>query len=117
MNRLTRRRLTAHLFGGAVLTAALLSAPAARSEGRSEAYQTYCASCHGEDGKAATEQGKKKGARDLTNKKWQATVTDERLVESITKGRGKMPAFGKKLSADEIKALVKEVRDLNKSAS
>jgi mono/diheme cytochrome c family protein len=108
-----RRTATA---SGAILTLVFLSvalpAPTARAEGRSENFQTYCTPCHGDDGKADTEQGKKKGARDLTKKKWQAKVKDERLIESVTKGRGKMPTFGKKLSEDEIKALVKEVRDL-----
>ena len=97
----------------ATLVLCLVAFPtAARAEGRSENFQTYCTPCHGDDGKAETEQGKKKGARDLTKKKWQASVKDDRLIESITKGRGKMPAFGKKLSEDEIKALVKDVRDL-----
>ena len=79
---------------------------------RTENFQTYCAVCHGDDGKAATEEGKKKGARDLTGKKWQGSVSDDQLLSSVTKGRDKMPAFGKKLSADEIKALVREVREI-----
>jgi mono/diheme cytochrome c family protein len=35
-------------------------------------------------------------------------------VRSVTKGHDKMPSFEKKLSADEIKALVAEVRTLAK---
>ena len=77
---------------------------------RSETWLTYCAVCHGEDGKAQTEKGKEKGARDLTNRKWQDAVEDGRLVSSITKGRDKMPSFAKKLTPEEIKALVLEVR-------
>lgn len=76
----------------------------------SETFSTNCALCHGEDGKAQTEEGQKKKARDLTNRKWQDTVDDARLQASITKGHGKMPKFGGKLSEDEIKELVKEVR-------
>jgi mono/diheme cytochrome c family protein len=100
-------------FIGCVLVlGAFLTAPQARSEGRSENFETYCSVCHGDDGKGQTGEGKKKGARDLTNAKWQASMDDKRFVKSITKGHDKMPAFGKKLSAEEILALVKEVRSL-----
>jgi len=99
----------------AALTAVLLAAaPAAVADGRSENFQTYCSVCHGDDGKGQTEEGKKKGARDLTNARWQDKVDDARMVKSVTKGHDKMPAFEKKLSADEIKALVAEVRTLAK---
>ena len=100
----------------AALTAVLLAAaPAAvAADARSENFQTYCSVCHGDDGKGQTEEGKKKGARDLTNARWQDKVDDARLVKSVTKGHDKMPAFEKKLSADEIKALVAEVRTLAK---
>ncbi len=93
-----------------VLAVAALSLRA--EEERSQNWYTFCAFCHGEDGKAKTDEGKKNGARDLTNAKWQETVSDERLFHSITKGRGKMPTFEKKLSPDEIRALVREVRSL-----
>lgn len=89
----------------ALVTAAL----PARAE-RSEIFTTYCVVCHGEDGKAQTEKGKEKRARDFTNAKWQSKVDDARLEKSITKGHDKMPKFGDKLSPEEIKALVKEVR-------
>ena len=73
---------------------------------------SFGAVCHGDLGKGDTEEGKKKGARDLSNAKWQASVDDKRLIKSVTKGHDKMPTFEKKLSEDEIKALVKEVRSL-----
>ncbi len=105
----------------AVLSAAALGAlaaaaplAAADAEARSENFQTHCSVCHGDDGRGQTEEGKKKGARDLTNAKWQDTIEDARLIRSITKGHDKMPSFEKKLSADEIKALVAEVRTLAK---
>lgn len=90
----------------------LPAARTARASERSENFQTYCVPCHGEDGTGNTEEGRKKGARNFTNAKWQATVDDKRLIHSVTKGHDKMPAFGKKLSEDEIKTLVKEVRSL-----
>jgi mono/diheme cytochrome c family protein len=54
------------------------------------------------------------GVRNLTDAKWQASVTDERLFNSINNGKGKMPAFGKKLSEAEVDALVSYVRNLKK---
>jgi len=41
-------------------------------------------------------------------------VSDERIFNSIMNGKGKMPAFGKKLSEPEIDALVTHVRGLKK---
>lgn len=107
-----------------VLTLGLVAAaPSVRAQekaaapGRSENFETYCSVCHGDDGRGKTEMGKKKGARDLTSAKWQAGVDDARLAKSISKGRGNMPNFGPRLSAEEIDALVKEVRSLAKKGS
>ena len=100
----------------AALSAVLLfAAPALRAtDERSENWQTHCSVCHGDNGKGQTEEGKKKKARDLTNAKWQDTIDDARIVKSITKGHDEMPAFGKKLTEPEIKALAAEVRSLAK---
>jgi mono/diheme cytochrome c family protein len=103
----------------AIVAAALLSvfalSPAARAaDVRSENWQTYCSVCHGDDGKGQTEEGRKKKARNLTNAKWQDTIDDARIVKSITKGHDEMPAFSKKLTEAEIKALAAEVRSLAK---
>lgn len=110
MKKNAARRLSAL----AAVLAAFAARPLAAAEGRSENFLTYCSVCHGEDGKGQTEEGKKKGARDLTNARWQDKVDDGRLIRSVTKGHDKMPSFEKKLSADEIKALVAEVRTLAK---
>jgi mono/diheme cytochrome c family protein len=99
----------------ALIAALLAAAPAAvAADTRSENWQTNCSVCHGDDGKGQTEEGKKKGARDLTNAKWQDKIDDARMIRSVTRGHDKMPSFEKKLSADEIKALVAEVRTLAK---
>ncbi len=97
----------------AVLAAGIAAVAVAQAPPeRSPVYREYCQVCHGPDGKANTEEGKKKGARDFTNAKWQASVSDERLARSIRRGREKMPAWGSKLNDGQIKALVKEVRSL-----
>jgi cytochrome c6 len=79
-----------------------------------ELYAKNCASCHGRDGRGKTFKGKLKHARDLANSEWQGNVSDERLFNSIMNGKGKMPAFGKKLAEQEIDALVAYVRGLKK---
>ena len=74
-----------------------------------------CAKCHGKDGRAKTFRGKLVGARDFTNADWQGRVTDDALAVSIAEGRGSMPSFKKRLSADEIKSLVAYVRQFKKT--
>ena len=73
-----------------------------------------CATCHGKDGKAKTFKAKLNHARNLSDPEWQTSVTDERLFNSITNGRGHMPAWGKKLTEAEINSLVAYVRQLKK---
>jgi mono/diheme cytochrome c family protein len=98
---------------GAVALVVLLAAPAVAEEPkRSALWESYCTVCHGPDGRAQTEEGKKKGARNLADARWQASVSDDRLTSSIRRGRENMPSFGKKLSEEQIKALIAEVRSL-----
>jgi cytochrome c6 len=85
--------------------------------GASDANTTFdarCAKCHGKDGRAKGLLSKAKGIRNLTDAKWQDDVSDERLFNSISNGRGKMPAFKKKLSEADINALVAYVRRLKR---
>jgi mono/diheme cytochrome c family protein len=77
-------------------------------------YAKQCASCHGKDGRAKTIKGKLKHARNLTDAEWQEKVSDERIFNSIMNGKEKMPAFGKKLSQEQIEALVTYVRAFRK---
>lgn len=72
-------------------------------------YKNRCQKCHGMDGNG-TKRGKKLGAPDFTDSKWQASVTDEQLINSITNGKKKMPKQKGTLSSEEIEALVKYVR-------
>ena len=106
---------------GLVLTFGLAVGPNGLPEGHSarpadaaELYFRKCASCHGKDGKAKTFKAKLNSARNLTDPEWQAEVSDERIFNSITNGKGRMPSFGKKLSEPEINSLVVYVRGLKK---
>jgi len=77
-------------------------------------YDKKCADCHGKDGRARSFRGKHTHARDLTDAQWQEQVTDERIYNSISNGKGKMPAFSKKLSEADVNSLVTFVRGLRK---
>lgn len=77
-------------------------------------FEKHCDTCHGKDGQAKTFKAKFNHARNLTDAKWQTEVSDERIFNSITNGKGKMPAWGKKLSEAQINALVAYVRSLKK---
>lgn len=82
--------------------------------GAKDLFDKECATCHGKDGRAKTFKAKFNHARNLTDGTWQADVTDERLYNSIHNGKGKMPAFAKKLSDAQINSLVAHVRSLRK---
>lgn len=87
-------------------------------------WKAKCASCHGEDGKGATEQGKKMGVRDLTSAEfWQDKgVTDAKMKDAITNGikqtkNGKvqeMEPYKDKIKAEDIDALVAYVKTFKK---
>lgn len=76
-------------------------------------FNRQCAQCHGRDGRARTKRGRQTHTRDITGAEWQDDVSDERIFNSISRGKGKMPAF-KKLSDKNIDALVAYVRRLRK---
>jgi mono/diheme cytochrome c family protein len=76
-------------------------------------FNSQCAQCHGRDGSAKTKRGRQTHTRDITSAEWQNDVSDERIFNSISHGKGKMPAF-KKLSDAQIDSLVSYVRRLKK---
>jgi len=71
-------------------------------------YKAKCAMCHGADGK-----GGKMGTKDFASPEIKSQ-SDAQLAETITKGKGKMPAYGEKLKDTEIKGLVTYIRGLAK---
>ena len=100
----------------ALLIAGVVSVRAADAK---ENWDKNCKRCHGEDGKGKTKMGEKYGIKDYTDAKVQEGMKDEAITKAIKEGVKdgetiKMKAFGDVLSDDEIKALVKYVRDLKK---
>jgi len=92
----------------------MLAAPAAFADDASAAlYKSKCAMCHAADGSGDTPMGKKTAAHDFRSPEIQK-MTDAELVELTAKGKNKMPAYDKKLTADEIKGLVAYIRELGK---
>ena len=101
--------LTATLING---THALTHRTAPGADGAA-LYGSKCAICHGRNG-SGTAQWKAKGQPDLSTAEWQKSRSDSQIAERIRLGKGKMPGFGKKLSEEEVMALVKQVRNFKK---
>jgi len=76
-------------------------------------FKTNCTLCHGDDGSGNSPTGKALKAKDLASAEVQAK-SDADLAAVIAKGKGKMPAFGSKLSPDVINSLVVYIRHLPK---
>lgn len=89
------------------------SSEAAAADGAT-IYNRQCVSCHGRDGRGRTRKGRQTHARDMTDGSWQDDVSDERLFNSISNGRNKMPAFRKKISENDIDTLVAHVRRMRR---
>ena len=96
-----------------VATLALGSAAFAAAS-KTDAAQTFkskCSMCHGMDGKGFPAIH----TPNFTSPKWQASNTNKEITTTITNGKKgtAMPAFGNKLKAGEIQALVHYIRSLN----
>jgi len=92
-----------------VAGSSILSSPAKADVASAEAtFKAKCAACHGADGKGK-EMMK---TRDLGSADVQKQ-TDADLTTIITKGKGKMPAYGS-LTPDQVKDLVTYIRSLKK---
>ena len=76
-------------------------------------FKAKCAICHGADGAGKTPMGQKFNLRDLRSAEVQKQ-SDADFSHAIGQGKGKMPAFGKTLSEDQIKLLVSHIRELGK---
>ena len=71
------------IVGLLLLAAVPVKAKDAKTE---RLWKAKCASCHGVDGKAQTEQGKKMSMHDITTAAWQKSVTDDQIKKTITGG-------------------------------
>ena len=76
-------------------------------------FKQKCSMCHGVDGKGYSALK----TPDFTDPKVQASLTDKEIVETIKNGKKgtPMPAFGDKLTEDQIQLLLKYLRSLDSS--
>ena len=81
------------------------------ADGGADTFKGKCAMCHGADGKGDTSMGKTLKLRDLGSADVQRQ-SDADLTGIITNGKGKMPKYDGKLTADQIKEVVKYIRTL-----
>ena len=83
-------------------------------DSQASVYRAHCSRCHGADGHGDTPLGHTYNAPDFTDPEWwrkHSNITGTRtLVAIVSRGKGGMPAFGKKLTRSEIGVLVNHVR-------
>jgi len=82
--------------------------PASQSLTDNPVFKKDCAGCHGKNA-----QGRFMAGPSLVSDKVAGASADD-LRGMITNGKGRMPKYTGKLSAEEIDTLVKEVQALNK---
>jgi mono/diheme cytochrome c family protein len=78
-----------------------------------DTFKGRCAPCHGATGAADTTMGKNLKISDLGSDDVQKK-TDDDLSAIIATGKNKMPAYGAKLSKEQIVEVVKFIRTLKK---
>ena len=103
----------AGMLAGCASTGHLARQEAAYPEARVNARGLFvenCATCHGQDGRAKTFHGWLVGAQNFTDRQWRGETTEGEIIHAIKTGPKAMPAFGKKLSEAEIKALAAYVQ-------
>ena len=95
------------------ITICLISFCAAlMAQNEKDVFLDKCAVCHAADGSASNAKGRKlkmKGVKDTV-----AKVSAGDMIKIVTDGKGEMPAFGKELGKEQVKALVEYHRGMPK---
>jgi hypothetical protein len=112
-------KMTRSLVMLAVLTCSTFSFAADKKVER--LFNAKCASCHGKDGKAQTENGKKMNMRDMGSAELQK-LSDDDMKKAINEGvkrekdgvKQEMDAFKDDLKPGDAEALVKMTREFKK---
>jgi len=110
--RLNCRWLSALTLMVLVVSALILPARAEDSPGAAT-FKAKCAMCHGADAAGKTPMGAKLNIPNLVAPVVQQK-SDAALVESIAKGKNKMPEFASKLTAAQITQLKDYIREIGK---
>jgi mono/diheme cytochrome c family protein len=85
-------------------------------------FEAKCATCHGDDGRAKTEEGLEMGIADMTKAAYWKDLTLEKAREEVLEGikrtvKGKeqvMKPFKDRLSPDQVEALIIYAASLKK---
>ncbi|MEA2327102.1 MAG: cytochrome c6 [Thermoanaerobaculia bacterium] len=107
MHRKKHSRVTVVLIA-AVVSIAL---PVAVFADGAALYKAKCAACHAADGSGSTTVGKNLKVKPFSASEVQK-CTDAELTKMISDGKGKMPAYGKKMTPAEIESLVAVIRTM-----
>jgi cytochrome c5 len=103
-----RFALSISLFCIAIVFAVIAQTPASTNLVENPTYRKDCAKCHGK-----TAEGRHFGGPSLVSEKAAAASADD-LHHIIANGKGHMPKFAGKLTAEEIDAVVQQIQALNK---
>jgi mono/diheme cytochrome c family protein len=74
-------------------------------------FKAKCVTCHGPDGSGNTPVGKSLQTADLRSPEVQKKP-DAELTQSVSEGKGNMPAFKGNITDEEIQSVLKYVRTL-----
>lgn len=94
----------------ALAVALLLSAPTFADSG-ADVYKMRCSACHGANGAGQTMIGRNLKLRSLAAPEVQ-NQSDAQLAAIISQGKNRMPSYSRRLSKDQIAAVVKYIRAL-----
>jgi len=96
----------------ALIVIALFSICALADSG-ADIYKAHCSACHATSGAGDTMLGKNLKLRSLSSSEVQQQ-SDAELFSITSRGKNRMPAYGRKLSQQQIEAVVKHIRSLKK---
>jgi len=105
-----RERLTDQEIWDTVAYAWTLHTSAGEVELGQQVYEANCASCHGPDGRGAASPP---GVPDLTDFAATSSVSQVTWAQAVAAGKGEMPGFADKLSAEEQAAVLEYTRGLS----
>ncbi len=94
-----------------LLRAVVPCSAAAEESAGANVYKAKCLTCHAKDGSGNTPVGKSLQSADLRSPEVQKK-SDAELTESISEGKGNMPAFKTLITEDEIHSVLSYVRTL-----
>jgi mono/diheme cytochrome c family protein len=111
VERISKKTMTKRLILILAALTLVLALPAMAASDGAALFKASCAACHGADGSGETPVGKSMKVRDLRSADVQKQ-TDLELTKVIAGGKGKMPAYGKKMSDEDIQAVIATIRTL-----